>query len=101
MANISRKTFEQTGEGHFTPIGGFHEESDKVLLFDTARFKYPPHWVDVSLLYKAASTLDLDQNRMRGIITLSKKIKNEDNSKQNYVSLDHKASQESSKIFCQ
>lgn len=47
MANISRKTLLQTGDGHFTPIGGYHIDSDKVLLFDTARYKYPPHWVNL------------------------------------------------------
>ncbi len=51
MANISRKVLSQTGDGHFTPIGGYHEKTDKVLLFDTARFKYPPHWVDIELLH--------------------------------------------------
>ncbi len=51
IANISRKTLDQTGDGHFTPIGGYHTQSDKALLFDTARFKYPPHWVDLDLLF--------------------------------------------------
>ena len=24
--------------------GGYHAERDMVLILDTARFKYPPHW---------------------------------------------------------
>jgi glutathione gamma-glutamylcysteinyltransferase len=51
IGNISRKVLKQTGDGHFTPFSGYHTESDRVLLFDTARFKYPPHWIDVNLLY--------------------------------------------------
>ena len=35
----------QTGDGHFSPIGGYDAASDQVLLLDVARFKYPPHWV--------------------------------------------------------
>jgi hypothetical protein len=29
----------QTGTGHFSPIGGFHESKDLVLIMDVARFK--------------------------------------------------------------
>lgn len=86
IANISRKTLDQTGDGHFTPIGGYHNESDKVLLFDTARFKYPPHWADVGLLFKATQTLDSDMQKTRGIITLSRKIKNDDSDTHQLVS---------------
>ncbi len=35
------------GDGHFSPIGGFHAQRDLVLILDTARFKYAPHWVRV------------------------------------------------------
>jgi len=73
IANLSRKTLQQTGDGHFTPIGGFHQPSDKVLLFDTARFKYPPHWIDISLLYQALCTQDSETKRIRGLIAVSKK----------------------------
>lgn len=30
------------GDGHFSPLGGYHEGRDLVLILDTARFKYPP-----------------------------------------------------------
>ncbi|KAK9838104.1 hypothetical protein WJX81_001620 [Elliptochloris bilobata] len=49
----SRKAFLQTGDGHFSPLGGYHEGRDLVLILDTARFKYAPHWVPVAGLYKA------------------------------------------------
>ena len=60
IANLGRKTLGQTGDGHFAPIGGYHSQSERVLLFDTARFKYPPHWVDLNTLYEAVSSLDKD-----------------------------------------
>jgi hypothetical protein len=30
------------GDGHFSPVGGYHAGKDLVLILDTARFKYPP-----------------------------------------------------------
>ncbi|PNH12509.1 Glutathione gamma-glutamylcysteinyltransferase 3 [Tetrabaena socialis] len=42
VVSYSRKAFLQTGDGHFSPIGGYHRERDLVLVLDVARFKYPP-----------------------------------------------------------
>lgn len=36
------KMYVMTGDGHFSPVGGYHEGKDLVLILDTARFKYPP-----------------------------------------------------------
>jgi glutathione gamma-glutamylcysteinyltransferase len=43
--SYSRKVLGQTGDGHFSPVGGYHPGKDLALIMDTARFKYPPHWV--------------------------------------------------------
>ena len=40
------------GDGHFSPIGGYNAREDLVLILDTARFKYPPHWVPLPMLYE-------------------------------------------------
>jgi glutathione gamma-glutamylcysteinyltransferase len=45
ISNFSRAVLDQTGDGHFSPIGGYHAPSDSVLILDVARFKYPPYWV--------------------------------------------------------
>ncbi|KAJ1417229.1 Phytochelatin synthase, partial [Ochromonadaceae sp. CCMP2298] len=45
VASYSRKPLNQTGDGHFSPVGGYCAEKDMVLIMDVARFKYPPHWV--------------------------------------------------------
>jgi len=58
MVNVSRKILDQTGDGHFCPIGGFNNNAKKVLMLDTARFKYPPHWVDIDLLYDSIKSID-------------------------------------------
>ena len=60
-------------------------------MFDTARFKYPPHWVDLKLLYEAISTLDQQTQEKRGLIMVSKKkrISQVDASKICLISRDH------------
>ena len=63
----------QTGDGHFCPIGGFDKKARKVLLLDTARFKYPPHWVDIELLYEAMNTKDEVTGLLRGMILSTRK----------------------------
>lgn len=56
----------QTGTGHFSPIGGYHAGRDMALILDVARFKYPPHWVPLSLLWEAMNTLDEASGHRRG-----------------------------------
>lgn len=56
----------QTGTGHFSPVGGYHAESDMVLILDVARFKYPPHWVPLPLLWEAMNTTDEKTGQQRG-----------------------------------
>ena len=79
VVSYSRRTLLQTGDGHFTPVGGYHRASDLVLLLDgmqpclalpapcpVARFKYPPHWVPLPLLVEAMRQLDSTTNLSRG-----------------------------------
>ena len=73
---MGRKALKQTGDGHFTPIGGFHQQSQRVLVFDTARFKYPPHWIDLDFLYKALCTKDSESSLWRGFLVVSVKFRN-------------------------
>jgi glutathione gamma-glutamylcysteinyltransferase len=69
--SYNRKTLGQTGSGHFSPIGGFNKERDLVLLLDVARFKYPPHWVPLSLCYEAMTAVDPATGSARGWVRLS------------------------------
>lgn len=73
IASYSRKGLGQTGDGHFSPIGGYHAERDLVLILDVARFKYPPHWVSVSLLWKAMRDFkDPTTGKSRGFMHLTR-----------------------------
>ena len=72
IVNFGRQELEQTGTGHFACLGGYHPETDKVLVMDTARFKYPPFWVDLEFLYNSIRSVDQDTNKMRGFIVVSR-----------------------------
>jgi glutathione gamma-glutamylcysteinyltransferase len=65
-----RRALGQTGEGHYSPIGGFNRARDQVLVLDVARFKYPPHWVPLPALYAATRSLDPATGRPRGWLQL-------------------------------
>ena len=63
VASYSRKMLGQTGDGHFSPVAGYNPYSDQVLILDTARFKYPPHWVPLRLLWQAMQAVDKDTGK--------------------------------------
>ena len=60
------KSLSQTGSGHFSPIGGYNAERDMALILDVARFKYPPHWVPLQLLWEAMDTIVQLTGKHRG-----------------------------------
>lgn len=71
VVSFSRSALGQTGDGHFSPIAAYHEETDQVLVLDVARFKYAPYWVKVDDLYHSMEDLDSDTNKPRGWFLLS------------------------------
>eukprot|EP00435_Cladocopium_sp_Y103_P069079 s364_g32.t1 len=70
IVSYSRKALGQTGDGHYSPIGGYHAETDQVLILDVARFKYPPHWVPLTTLWSAMRYVDAETGRSRGYMVL-------------------------------
>uniref|UniRef100_A0A0D9WKN7 glutathione gamma-glutamylcysteinyltransferase n=1 Tax=Leersia perrieri TaxID=77586 RepID=A0A0D9WKN7_9ORYZ len=72
IASYHRATFKQTGTGHFSPIGGYHAGQDMALILDVARFKYPPHWVPLPLLWEAMNTTDDATGLLRGFMLISR-----------------------------
>jgi glutathione gamma-glutamylcysteinyltransferase len=69
-ASYSRKALGQTGDGHYSPVAGYHEGRDLALLLDVARFKYPPHWIPVPLLWEAMRPADPTTGKSRGYVLL-------------------------------
>ena len=55
VVSFSRASLKQTGDGHFSPIAAYHEETDQVLVLDVARFKVRER----QFSYHACSTLNI------------------------------------------
>lgn len=72
VANYSRVPINQKGGGHISPVAAYDAESDRVLILDVARYKYPPVWITVSDLHAAMSAVDPDSNSVRGLVVVTK-----------------------------
>ncbi|XP_010457419.1 PREDICTED: glutathione gamma-glutamylcysteinyltransferase 2 [Camelina sativa] len=72
ISTYHRELLKQTGTGHFSPIGGYNAERDMALILDVARFKYPPHWVPLKLLWDAMDSIDQSTGRRRGFMLISR-----------------------------
>lgn len=73
IAAYDRAALDQTGSGHFSPIGGYYAAKDMVLVLDVARFKYPPHWISAERLWQAMHPIDPATGRSRGWIALRRR----------------------------
>lgn len=73
VVSYNRQDVGQTGMGHFSPIAGYSRERDMLLLMDTARFKYPPHWIRVSEIFNATKAHDPVTQRSRGWHVVTKR----------------------------
>ena len=69
---FDRQVLGQTGTGHYSPIGAFNKDADMCLVLDVARFKYPPYWVPVELMWESLRTVDPETLRSRGFFVLSR-----------------------------
>ena len=72
VANYSRKPLGQQGDGHISPVGAYDPDTDRVLVLDVAKYKYPPVWMTVADLYGAMATTDSGAGKQRGFVVVSK-----------------------------
>lgn len=70
IVNYLRKSLGQKGGGHISPIAAYHEESDRFLILDVARYRYTPVWVKAETLWNAINTLDSTSGKTRGFIMI-------------------------------
>jgi len=54
--------------GHYSPIGAYHEGTDRFLMLDVAAYKYPPAWIPAPDLFAAMSAIDVDSGKSRGLL---------------------------------
>ena len=72
IVNFLRTSVGQDGGGHFSPIVAYHDKSDSFLMYDVARYKYPPCWLNTTDLWNAMKTIDSASGKTRGYLLLTK-----------------------------
>jgi hypothetical protein len=71
LVNYERGVLGQGSVGHISPLAAYDLETDRVLIMDTASYKYPPTWVPLPMLYEAMKTTDTATGRLRGYVAVS------------------------------
>jgi hypothetical protein len=73
IVNYLRKAIGQEKGGHISPLAAYDAETDRFLILDVSRYKYPPVWVTASQLFAAMNTTDSDnENKTRGFVLVKK-----------------------------
>ncbi len=70
LVNYDRRALGQAGGGHISPVAAYHEASDRVLILDVARYRYPSMWVPVTDLWHAMRMVDGSSGRSRGLVSI-------------------------------
>lgn len=73
LVNYLRKTIGQETGGHISPLGAYDADTDRFLILDVSRYKYPPVWVEAETLFNAMNTPDSDNDdKSRGYVVVSR-----------------------------
>jgi hypothetical protein len=72
IVNYLRKAIGQETGGHISPLAAYNEQTDRFLILDVSRYKYPPVWVKAADLWKAMATVDSASGKTRGFVFASK-----------------------------
>ena len=51
IVNYLRRTIGQERGGHISPVAAYDADTDRFLVLDVSRYKYPPVWVEADDLY--------------------------------------------------
>jgi hypothetical protein len=69
LVNYLRSAIGQQTGGHISPLAAYDEKTDRFLILDVARYKYPPVWVKASDLFDAMNTVDaVTGDKTRGYV---------------------------------
>ncbi|MCP9820767.1 phytochelatin synthase family protein [Synechococcus sp. Cruz-9H2] len=70
LVNYLRPSLGQAGGGHISPLAAYHTATDRVLILDVARYRYPSVWVPLGDLWQAIRTTDSSSGRSRGVVVV-------------------------------
>jgi len=72
IINYLRKSIGQERGGHISPIAAYNQKTDRFLILDVARYKYPPVWVKAVDLWQSIRSIDSDSGKTRGFVLVGK-----------------------------
>jgi hypothetical protein len=73
LVNYLRSGIGQSAMGHISPLAAYDRDSDRFLILDVSRYKYPPVWVEAQSLFAAMNTADKDNgNLTRGYMIVGR-----------------------------
>jgi len=71
LVDFLRGELGQDTGAHWSPIAAYHAASDRFLVLDVARFRYPPYWAKAEDLFRAMNTRDPDSGKSRGWLVVT------------------------------
>lgn len=72
IVNYLRKVLGQERGGHISPLAAYNQQTDRFLILDVSRYKYPPVWVKAEDLWQAMATRDPVSGKTRGFVFVSR-----------------------------
>ena len=73
LVNYLRSAIGQEKGGHISPLAAYDADTDRFLVLDVSRYKYPPIWVEAEALYGAMDTPDADNGgQSRGFVVVGR-----------------------------
>jgi len=72
LVNYLRKGIGEETWGHISPLAAYNQQTDRLLILDVSRYKYPPVWVKVEELWKATQTIDTTSHKSRGFVLVNR-----------------------------
>jgi hypothetical protein len=72
LVNYQREALGQGRVGHISPIAAYDSATERVLIMDTASYKYPHTWVPLDLLFAAMQEADNATGRARGYLEVGR-----------------------------
>jgi len=73
LVNYLRSPLGQNGGGHISPVAAYDAKSDRVLILDVSRYRYPSVWVSATDLWQAMGTQDSSSGRSRGLLVIRRR----------------------------
>lgn len=72
IVNFARAGLGEQGYGHLSPLAAYDAQSDRFLMLDVARYRYPSVWVKTQNLWAAMHSVDKDARAYRVFLIVSK-----------------------------